>query len=212
MSFAEADDPIAISALQHCSYCPRQYALIHLEQEFQENLHTQRGQLAHRRVDEPGAQWERGVRMLRALPLYSHRYNLIGKADLVEQHPDGRLFPVEYKHGARRGKRHDHLQLAAQALCLEEMTGRPVRAGAIYHTSTHRRQEIAIDDALIAEVLAMIEAVKAIRAAGVLPPPVQDRRCEQCSLKPLCQPDALNAAGRRLAVLRESLFEPEALV
>jgi CRISPR-associated exonuclease Cas4 len=208
MAFTDDDEPISISALQHVSYCPRQYALIHLEQEFIDNVHTQRGQAAHQRVDTPGVQLERGVRMLRGLPLFSRQYNLIGKADLVEQHADGRLFPVEYKFGAHRGKKHDHVQLTAQAVCLEEMTGQPVRSGAIYHVSQHRRQELAIGDTQLQQLQAAIAMVNDIRRTGHLPPPVNDSRCTHCSLKPLCEPEAVSAT-HKLSSLQQTLYNPE---
>ncbi|MGB5147987.1 MAG: CRISPR-associated protein Cas4, partial [Porticoccaceae bacterium] len=135
----EDGDPIPLSALQHWAYCPRQCGLIHLEQAFADNTHTARGQAVHRLVDTPGYEIQAGVKIERALPLWCDRLGLIGKADLVEFHPDGRIFPVEFKHGRRRQKQHDDVQLAAQALCLEEMLGRPVTHGAIYHASSRRR-------------------------------------------------------------------------
>lgn len=205
MAFSDNDDPIHIAALQHYSYCPRQYALIHLEQEFAENVHTMRGNTAHQRVDNPGIQLQRGIRMLRGLPLFSRKHNLIGKADLVEQHPDGRLFPVEYKYGNRRAKKHDHLQLAAQALCLSEMTGQFVQRGAIYHVTAHQRREVQIDEALTQQVVEIIQEIERIRQKGLLPPAVHDSRCTHCSLKPLCQPEAMTAKTQLLS-LRKNLF------
>ena len=119
-------DPIALSALQHWAYCPRQCGLIHLEQAFDENLQTQRGRALHSQVDQPGLELRRGLRIERALPLWSDALGLIGKADVVEFEPDGTPYPVEYKHGSRHKAADiaacDDLQLAAQALCLEEMT------------------------------------------------------------------------------------------
>ncbi len=127
-------DPIMISALEHYSYCPRQCSLIHVEQTFDENIYTMRGQALHRRVDEVKSEYQEGVRIERALPLWSHRLGLIGKADVVEFH--GKTpYPVEYKHGPRRKKEHDDLQLCAQAICLEEMTGEEAPKGAIFHHS-----------------------------------------------------------------------------
>ena len=142
------DDPIPISALQHWSYCPRQWALIHIEQAFEDNIHTQRGHAVHERVDKPGYEAAPGVRTERALPLLSERLGLTGKADVVEFHAGGVAYPIEYKHGRKREARHDDLQLAAQALCLEEMTGKKVEYGANYHHPSRRRREVRITDAL----------------------------------------------------------------
>src|SRR3954470_4175210 len=112
---------VPISAIEHYSYCPRQCALIHVEQTFDENVYPIRGNLAHERVDAAEETVRSDVRVARSVPLWSERYGLRGKADLVEFRADG-PYPVEYKVGARRG-RHADLQLCAQALCLEEMLG-----------------------------------------------------------------------------------------
>jgi len=191
MTVAEVDDPIMLSALQHYSYCPRQCALIHVEQAFDENVHTMRGNAVHQRVDEPGFESFEGVRSEKALPIWSERLGLIGKCDVVEFFPDGRIFPVEYKHGKKRAKTHDDLQLAAQAICLEEMTGKPVTHGAIYHHSSRRRREVTITASLRQQVEETVQAVRALLASGRLPPPVNDARCRECSLKEICQPQAL---------------------
>ena len=138
-----ADDPIMISALEHWSYCPRQCALIHLEQTFDENLYTLRGRAVHKRVDEPVVEELVGMRIERALPLWFKALGLTGKADVVEFHGET-PYPVEYKHGPHRVQEHDDLQLCAQALCLEEMTGRSVPRGAIYHHSSRKRREWSV--------------------------------------------------------------------
>lgn len=197
-----------LSALQHYSYCPRQCALIHVEGAFEENVHTLRGQAAHARVNEPGATESAGVRSERALPLYSERLGLVGRADAVEFLADGTPYPVEYKHGPKRAKVHDDLQLAAQALCLEEMLGRPVPRGAVYHHSSRRRREVEITATLRRAVEETTGAVRALLASGQLPPPVDDGRCRECSLQEICQPHAV-AARRKLHELRDSLFSPE---
>lgn len=198
-------DSVPLSALQHWVYCPRQCGLIHLEQVFEDNIHTARGQAVHHLVDTPGYEIKSGVRVERALPLWSDQYNLIGKADLVEFHPDGSIYPVEFKHGAKRQKLHDDIQLAAQAICLEDMLGRPVPKGAIFHASSHRRREVAITQALRDLVLATAADIRAMLASSKLPPPVNDARCKACSLKEICQPEAL-AEQMRLHRLREELF------
>jgi CRISPR-associated exonuclease Cas4 len=190
-------DPIPLSALQHWAYCPRQCGLIHLEQAFADNIHTARGQAVHHLVDTPGYEIKSGVRVERALPLWSDRFNLIGKADLVEFHPDGCIYPVEFKHGAKRQKLHDDLQLAAQAMCLEDILGRPVTHGAIFHASSHRRREVEITPALKQLVVETAEAIRAMLASGKLPPPVNDARCKECSLKDICQPEAIADRARQ---------------
>ncbi|MBU1223320.1 MAG: CRISPR-associated protein Cas4 [Gammaproteobacteria bacterium] len=202
-------DPIPLSALQHWAYCPRQCGLIHLEQAFADNIHTARGQAVHHLVDTPGYEIKSGVRVERALPLWSDRLNLIGKADLVEFHPDGTVFPVEFKHGAKRQKLHDDLQLAAQAMCLEDMLGRPVTKGAIFHASSHRRREVVITPELKARVIDTANAIRAMLVSGTLPPPVNDSRCRECSLKEICQPEAV-ADQTRQRQQKHDLFDPEA--
>lgn len=202
-------DPIPLSALQHWAYCPRQCGLIHLEQAFEDNIHTARGQAVHHLVDEPGYEMKAGVKVERALPLWSDRLNLVGKADLVEFHPDGTVFPVEFKHGRKREKIHDDIQLAAQAMCLEDMLGRPVPKGAIYHASSHRRREVAISQELRRLVIETAEAIRAMLASGQLPTPANDSRCRECSLKEICQPEAIAAINRQRD-LRIDLYTPEA--
>jgi len=203
----EAADPIMLSALQHWSYCPRQCALIHVEQAFDENVFTMRGNAAHERVDDPGFETFEGVRAERALPVWSDRLGLVGKCDVVEFHPDGRIYPVEYKHGPKREKSHDDIQLAAQAMCLEEMTGKVITHGAIYHHGSRRRREVAITQELRDKVEETVNAIRAMMASGKLPPPVNDARCKECSLKEICQPQAVAARATQHALL-ETLFEP----
>lgn len=209
MAAWEETDLVPISALQHFSYCPRQCALIHMEQIFSENVHTLRGRAVHERVDEPAGSEESGVRVERALALYSDRLGLTGKADVVEFHADGTPYPVEYKHGRKRTQEHDDLQLAAQAMCLEEMTGKPVRYGAIYHHSSRRRREVEITKELRQQVAEAVAAVRALLRSKILPPPVNDHRCPQCSLIEICQPEAMSATGK-LHRLRDKLFDPDA--
>ena len=203
-------DPVPLSALQHWCYCPRQCGLIYLEGEFADNVHTARGQAVHHLVDTPGYEMLAGVRVERSLPLWSEQFGLIGKADLVEFHPDGLIFPVEFKHGRRRQKRHDDVQLAGQAMCLEEMLGRPVNHGAIYHASSRRRREVAITPELRAKVVETAEAIRAMLESGTLPPPANDARCRECSLNEICEPAALAAKGVQ-AELRTALFDADNL-
>jgi CRISPR-associated exonuclease Cas4 len=160
----------------------------------------------HHLVDEPGYEIKAGVKVERALPLWSDQMNLIGKADLVEFHPDGTVFPVEFKHGRKRQKVHDDLQLAAQAMCLEEMLGRPVPKGAIYHASSRRRRDVAITPELRLMVDETATAIRSMLASGRLPPPANDGRCRECSLKDICQPEALGEKAR-LARLAAGLYE-----
>ena len=204
----EPVEPIPIAALQHWCYCPRQCLLIHAEQAFAENVHTLRGQAVHERVDQAGMDLRDGVRSARAVPLWCDRLGRVGKADVVEFSPAGTPYPVEYKHG-RKGRAakglHDHLQLAAQALCLEEMTGQAVPLGAIYHASSHRRREVVISAELRVLVEHSVLAIRAALAAAMLPEPANDSRCRECSLIDLCQPAPL-AARERQRALAAQLF------
>lgn len=193
------DDLVMISALEHYSYCPRQCGLIHVEQIFDENVFTLRGRAAHERTHEPISRIENGVRVERSLPLWSDRLGLTGAADVVEFHPDGRVYPVEYKHGAVQPHVHDELQLCAQALCLEEMLGTTVERGAIYSHQRRRRREVLLDSDLRDLTLDAIASVRAMQRSGRLPPPANDRRCPRCSLIDACLPGANRLAAQRAA-------------
>lgn len=204
------DEPIPISALQHWSYCPRQCALIHMEQVFEENVHTMRGRAAHARVDEPDVEVTPGARIERALPVWSERLGLVGRCDVVEFWTDGTVYPVEYKHGPRRKRDHDDIQLAAQAACLEEMLGRSIPRGAIFHVSSRRRREVVLDAPLRARMEEAARAVRALFDSRRMPPPANDARCVECSLRDACQPEMV-AERDRLRVLADTLYQPEAL-
>ena len=209
----EPVDPISLSALQHWAYCPRQCGLIHLEQAFDDNLHTQRGQAVHSQVDKPGVEERRGLRIERALPLWSDTLGLIGKADVVEVEPDGTPYPVEYKHGSRHKAADiaacDDVQLAAQAMCLEEMTKRAVPEGALYYASSRRRRVVMLTDTLRNQVREIASAVRAMLVSTELPPPTADvRRCKGCSMRDRCQPEAL--ARLRATDTSLTAFDPEA--
>ncbi len=206
MSTNIEDDLVMISALEHYSYCPRQCALIHVEQTFDENLYTLRGRAVHERVDEPVAEFQEGVRVERALPLWSKRLGLIGKADVVEFH-GVTPFPVEYKHGSKREREHDDLQLCAQAICLEEMTGKSVPLGAIYYHSSRRRREVEFSERLRSEVEAATNEIRKMLSEKRISPPVNDARCRHCSLKESCMPAVVGEQARAAALLRD-LFVP----
>ena len=210
---AEVLDPIPLSALQHWCYCPRQCALIHVDQAFEENLYTLRGQALHKRVDDPGFEVRDGLQVERVLLLFEDDLGLIGKADVVEFLPDGTSYPVEYKQGSRHKRADiaacDDVQLAAQTLCLETMFARPVPAGALYYATSRRRREVAIDAALRARVVEALHAVRQLLAAGTLPPPLNDEHCRACSLKDLCQPETLALIGD-VAAAHAALFDTDA--
>jgi CRISPR-associated exonuclease Cas4 len=198
------DEPINVSALNQYAYCPRRCGLIYLESEFSDNIHTSRGSVEHERADQSA--WvitKEGTRAEYALPVWSDRLGLVGRCDVVEFWPDGGVYPVEYKHGARKKWLNDDLQLAAQAICLEEMTGKPVTHGAIYHHTSRRRREVAITDSLRQQVEETVSAVRALLASGKLPPPVNDARCKECSLKEICQPQALADKTHQHELLNE---------
>ena len=204
----ESEDSVPISALNHYAYCPRRCYLIHAEGEFLDNVHTLRGSHEHERVDQLRHEVSAGVRVEYSLPVWSHRLGLTGRCDVVEFHPDGSVYPVEYKHGKRKRWINDDLQLAAQAMCLEETLGRPVVKGAIFHQQSRRRREVVIDASLREAVEAAAGEVHRILSDKKLPPPTDDkRRCPQCSLIEICQPE-LARASAKLGEMHKHLFDP----
>src|SRR6516165_4839945 len=174
---------IPISALQHFVVCPRQCALIHLEQVWIEDERTAEGRVEHERVDRGGAETRGPVRRAYGVPLRSLRLGLAGKADVVEFHAsaDGgpeRPFPVEHKRGRPKIGDEDRVQLCAQALCLEEMLGVAVPAGALFYGRTRRRTEVAFDEVLRRRTDAVTVEVRALLAAAVTPRPPAVAPCK----------------------------------
>lgn|SRR5574340_592611 len=205
----EAADPINVSSLNQYTYCPRRCGLIYLESEFSDNIHTSRGNAEHERVDQSGYVTTReGARAEYALPVWSERLGLIGKCDVVEFWQDGNIYPVEYKHGERKKRLNDDLQLTAQAMCLEEMFGKPISKGAIYHHTSRRRREVPITPELRQQVEETVTAIRSMLDSGKLPPPVNDYRCRECSLNDICQPQAMASCSAPSA-LEQSLYDPE---
>ena len=192
-------EPIMISALNHYLYCPRRCGLVHLEQVWNENLYTMRGNDVHENVDTISSHELSSVRYERALPIWSRRLNLVGKADLVEFH-GGIPYPVEYKSGRRKEFENDYIQLCAQAVCLEEMFNVKVEKGALYWHGSRERREVVFTDAMRAQVEEVAAAVHEMVHRRITPQPVNDKRCKECSLKESCLPHAVaDKSGNRKA-------------
>lgn len=194
------EDWIPVSALQHYAYCPRQCALIHVAQIFDENLYTLRGRSVHRRAHEEGRESRGGLRVERGLPIWSKKHGLTGKADIVEfEGKDVR--PVEYKAGRLRnklGREADRIQLCAQALCLEEMFETGVEEGALYYAGSRRRIFVRIDPPLRRRTLKIVKSVRRQLADAHLPTPVNDARCPDCSLREGCVPATAELRSDRI--------------
>lgn len=200
MSFTE-DDLLPLSALQHLVFCERQCALIHIEGVWADNARTLEGTHLHRKADAGPRETRGDLRITRTVPLRSLRLGLIGKADVVEWHrgADGtwRPFPVEYKRGRPKANRCDEVQVCAQALCLEEMLGMRIPAGALFYGLSRRRQEVLFDEGLRALTENAAARLHAMLASRRTPPARRQPKCDGCSLLPHCIPEP--AAGRRSA-------------
>ena len=198
MAFSE-DDLLPLSALQHLLYCERQCALIHVEQVWSENRFTAEGRLAHDRVHSAGHETRGDVRIARDLSLRSLRLGLIGKADVVEFH-GATPYPVEHKRGHSKTNRCDEVQVCAQALCLEEMLGKPVPEGALFYGEPRRRTLVTFDPALRTETEEAAARLHRLLESGLTPPAVYDKaKCERCSLLDRCKPKATGDVARYLS-------------
>jgi CRISPR-associated exonuclease Cas4 len=186
------DDLIQLSALQHAAFCPRQCALIHVEQVWVENRLTAEGRIMHERVHNEDSVVRGKMRIDYGVPLRSLRLGLIGKADVVEFHleEDGtwRPFPIEYKRGKPKADFSDKIQLCAQAVCLEEMLDLAVPKGALFYGRTRRRLEVLFDEELKEKTVQAAEVARALINNGKTPKPVYAKRCESCSLVSECLP------------------------
>lgn len=209
MPTADAEDGLVpISALQHWLFCPRQCALIHLEQLWAEDAATAEGRLLHERVDAGQPESRPGMRIIRGVALRSFALGVIGRADVVELHGrPPRPVPVEYKRGHPKSHRADEVQLCAQAICLEEMFGTSVAEGALFYGQTRRRLTVAFDAGLRTLTARVAEEIRSMLAAGHTPPPVFTPACRHCSLHDLCQPERLTHPPRVLRWLAGQIGE-----
>ena len=193
-------EPVPLAALQHAVYCLRQAALIHLERLWAENLFTAEGHVLHIAADKAGSRKVRGVRRVMALPIASREHGIAGVADLVEFHKaeGGETpYPVEYKRGKPKLHRADDVQLCAQGLCLEEMTGQSVPEGALYYAQTKRRVAVPFDATLRQLTIETIALLRGVFASLRTPPAVyRADRCRACSLLELCRPKTSSKPAR----------------
>lgn len=194
---ADEDALIPLSALQHYLFCPRQCALIHVEQIWAEDGATAEGRLLHERADSGVVERRPGVRVERGIALRSLRLGVTGKADVVEfLGRPARPLPVEYKRGKPKPHRADEVQLCAQAICLEEMFATTIPEGALYYGAVRRRTMVAFDDGLRALTAQVAVETHAMIAASRTPPPVLTQGCRRCSLQEACRPDRLHRPPR----------------
>ncbi len=182
------DDALQLSGLQHLAFCPRQWALIHLEQTWTENRLTAEGRLLHEKADLPGQSRRHDLRTVRGLPLSSRRLGLTGRADVVEFRPEP--FPVEYKRGRRKPDDCDLVQLCAQALCLEEMLCQPVPRGTIFYGEPRRRLEVEFSLQLRARTETLAAEMHRLYQSRETPPAKPGNYCQNCSLLNICLPRA----------------------
>ncbi|WP_245895460.1 CRISPR-associated protein Cas4 [Pontivivens insulae] len=192
-------ESIPLSALQHWLFCPRQCALIHVERLWEENRATAEGRVLHERVDQGMPESREGKRIVRSAVIASKTLRVHGVADVVELY-DGIPYPVEYKRGRPKAHRADEVQLCAQAICLEEMTGHRVAEGALFYGARKRRTAVTFDGQLRGLTASIAdEAFKAL-SGGHAPPAIYDAaRCEGCSLYGLCAPNASRPGAAWLA-------------
>lgn len=196
-----APDALQISGIQHFAYCPRQWALIHLEQQWQENERTADGHIFHSRAhDGPEHELRGDVLILRGLRVFSDTLGISGTCDVVEFHRDPggialrgyegawKPYPVEYKRGQPKENDADRLQLCAQAMCMEEMLLCDIPQGSLYYGETRRREVVALDAPLRAQVCTMLEQMRHYQRAGYTPKARPTRGCNACSLRDVCLP------------------------
>ncbi len=203
----DRDVQVPLSALEHYEYCPRQAGLILLEDGYADDVATVRGTLLHQHVHEPGADTRAEVRTLRALPVWHEGLGMTGVCDVVELHHNGGVVPVEHKSGGHVPGGPADVQLAGQAMCLEEMFHTTVPTGVIFSAADRRRHEVSVTAALRARVAAAVQEVRAVLSRPELPAPVADRRCRRCSMNHLCLPRVVAGRGA-YAQAEAAVFRP----
>lgn len=197
---------LMLSGIQHFRFCPRQWALIHIEQVWEDNALTSEGSILHKHVDDPFYRQKCGGNIvLRSVNIASHKLGLYGKSDVIELHaaddnePNYIIHPkytghwlpvpVEYKHGKPKKDEIDEVQLVAQAICIEEMYNIKLSYGAFYYAEIRHRQEVEITDKLRETVFTCARQMHQAYESRTLPKPSGKAKCRRCSLKDLCMPE-----------------------
>ena len=215
------DEYLMLSGIQHFAFCRRQWALIHIEQQWEENLRTTDGHLMHERVHDASVREKRGdLVTTRAMAVSSARLGLSGECDAVEFHRDAngisvfgmegayRIVPVEYKRGSPKEDDCDVLQLTAQALCLEDMLCCEIREGFLYYGETHHRTRVVFDAALRERTESIIREMHELYRRHHTPAVKRRKACNACSLKEICLP-GLEKTKKASAYLRDMLHGEE---
>jgi len=185
-----------ISALQHFIFCKRQCALIHIEQQWRENVYTIQGDLLHRKAHSADMEKRRGKKKEFGMPIRSLSLGLTGRTDAVEYGEDGGIVVVEYKRGRPKGDNIDEVQLCAQALCLEEMTGTTINTGALFYGKQKRRKNVEFSEELRSFTKSTVIQLRNFLEEGTTPPPVFSKtKCPRCSLLGICLPKKMT--GKR---------------
>ena len=201
----DEDDFLLLSGIQHFVFCKRQWALIHIEQQWEENELTIEGQNLHKKADEPFIREKRKEKLIiRGMPVKSYSLGTSGICDVVEFiqnekgvsiHGEEGLYlpvPVEYKHGKPKGNDADILQMVAQSLCLEEMLLCSIDVGYLFYNETKRRSEVRITPELRDRVRKMFADMHDLYLKRHTPKVKTGPHCERCSLKDICLPKLMN--------------------
>ena len=195
------DELLSLSGIQHFCFCKRQWALIHVEQQWSENLRTAEGHIIHERVDDPFFNESRGNNVItRAVPVVSYSLGLTGIADVIEYtrsdagipipDHDGLwlMRPVEYKRGKPKIDERDEVQLCAQVMCLEEMFGVMINEADFFYNEIRRRQHLKITNALRNLVSSLANEMHEVFRNGITPEAESGKHCSLCSLIDICIP------------------------
>jgi len=221
MMVENSEDYIMLSGIQHFEFCQRQWALIHIEQQWNENKLTFEGSIIHDRVDDPFIVESSAERFVsRSVPVVSHRLKLYGIADVVEfiKSPSNgaailgheglwKPYPIEYKHGKPKEDDCDILQLCAQAICLEEMLNIPISEGAMYYHKTRRRQKIKFDETIRNKTIETAKKMYSFFSAGITPAAVYVKKCDNCSMFDICLPKMNYKPGSVEKYIKNNLIE-----
>ena len=218
MAFKE-EEYLQLSGLQHFSFCRRQWALIHIEQQWAENLRTTDGRILHEKAHDGSAREKRGdLIVTRDMSIHSPTLGISGSCDVVEFHrgtegipmagQEGlwQPYPVEYKRGAPKTTDADKLQLCAQAMCLEEMLCCDIPEGAIFYGEIRRREVVDLDEELRGKVRSLLEQMHDLYRRSHTPKVKPTKGCNACSLKELCLPKLVKKRSV-MDYLRKSLEE-----